>query len=128
MFDSKRPAVDGAYYAHFDPPQLPPNHHHQVWDIRNHKCMQTFHDDEVYRPENLITSMMYDHSKRWLVTGNLKLKVRGGPAAPCGGGWHLAGPHRAAQPVHVTTIVKSDPAHRRAMSVHATWVRGILSF
>lgn len=61
----------------------------QVWDIRNHKCMQTFHDDETYRPENLITAMMYDNSKRWLVTGNVKLKVsvRGATFGQlCGGG------------------------------------------
>eukprot|EP00192_Tetraselmis_astigmatica_P000660 CAMPEP_0117689666 /NCGR_PEP_ID=MMETSP0804-20121206/24643_1 /TAXON_ID=1074897 /ORGANISM="Tetraselmis astigmatica, Strain CCMP880" /LENGTH=1073 /DNA_ID=CAMNT_0005502517 /DNA_START=57 /DNA_END=3278 /DNA_ORIENTATION=+ len=47
----------------------------KVWDIRNHKCMQTFQDTEVYRPENIISAMKYDQKRRWLVTGNMKLKT-----------------------------------------------------
>lgn len=37
--------------------------------------MQTFQDTEVYRPENIISAMLYDNKRRWLVTGNMKLKV-----------------------------------------------------
>jgi hypothetical protein len=52
--------------------------------------MQTFHDDDTYRPENTITAMMYDNTKRWLVTGNTTLKVSWPSSLPYGNPTHPA--------------------------------------
>lgn len=46
----------------------------KVWDIRNHRCLQTVSDRTVYKPEDLISVMLYDAGRRALVTGNTKLK------------------------------------------------------
>ena len=51
----------------------------KIWDIRNHKCLQTLQDKEMYFPENSITAMMFDAkplepTRRWLVTAATKPK------------------------------------------------------
>jgi WD40 repeat protein len=47
----------------------------KVWDIRTYKCLQTMADREVYRPDDVVTSMLYDRRREQLVTGYLHLKA-----------------------------------------------------
>mmetsp|Transcript_13415 Transcript_13415/g.44193 ORF Transcript_13415/g.44193 Transcript_13415/m.44193 type:complete len:870 (+) Transcript_13415:164-2773(+) len=47
----------------------------KVWDLRNHKCIQTIIDEEVHRPENRITAIMYDAKRSRLVTATSKPTV-----------------------------------------------------
>lgn len=42
----------------------------RVWDIRNHKCLQTIQDKELYKLDNTILSMAFDHQRKLLLTGN----------------------------------------------------------
>lgn len=42
----------------------------KVWDIRNHKCLQTLQDKEIYKLDNTIFSMAFDHQRKLLLTGN----------------------------------------------------------
>jgi WD40 repeat protein len=47
----------------------------RVWDIRNHKCLQTFHDRQAYRPDNRLGSMLYDPKRRTLVAASVQPKA-----------------------------------------------------
>jgi hypothetical protein len=47
----------------------------KVWDIRNHKCLQTFHDRQAYRPDNRLGSMLYDPKRRALVAASVAPKA-----------------------------------------------------
>lgn len=47
----------------------------KVWDLRNHRCLQTITDATKYRPEDQIQSILYDKNKRWLLTGTTKLRA-----------------------------------------------------
>lgn len=48
----------------------------KIWDLRTNKCMQTIVDKEHYWPENKITSIMFNESKKCIVSGAVKLKER----------------------------------------------------
>lgn len=41
----------------------------QVWDVRNHKCIQTINDKEVYSPDDTLLCMCYDQKRKTLLTG-----------------------------------------------------------
>jgi len=47
----------------------------KVWDLRNHKCLQTIHDKSHYRPEDKITAMAFDPHHSRLITGTTKLRT-----------------------------------------------------
>lgn len=46
----------------------------RVWDIRSHRCLQSFFDTVKYRPEDTLTTLYYDGARRTLITGNTSLK------------------------------------------------------
>ena len=46
----------------------------RVWDIRSHRCMQVISDSTDYRPENIISCMMWDGARRALITTNTRLR------------------------------------------------------
>lgn len=52
----------------------------QVWDVRNHKCIETVTDEEWYKHDNTLHAMLFDTSRKQLVTGNLSPKVSKAPA------------------------------------------------
>jgi hypothetical protein len=45
-----------------------------VWDIRNHKCLQTVVDKEEYKLENTMGVMAFDPTRRCLITANVRPK------------------------------------------------------
>ena len=47
----------------------------KVWDLRNHKCLQTIHDKTYYRPEDKITAMAFDPLHSRLLTGTTKIRT-----------------------------------------------------
>mmetsp|Transcript_37768 Transcript_37768/g.61203 ORF Transcript_37768/g.61203 Transcript_37768/m.61203 type:complete len:933 (-) Transcript_37768:1406-4204(-) len=47
----------------------------KVWDVRNHRCLQTVVDKERYRPENRISGLLYDPFHKCIVTGTTKLRL-----------------------------------------------------
>lgn len=46
-----------------------------MWDIRNHRCLQTFFDKEERRAEDSVGVMYYDPYQKWLVTGCKRLRA-----------------------------------------------------
>jgi len=44
----------------------------KVWDVRSHRCLQTITDSTSYRPENRITSLIYDQAHGCLVSCAVK--------------------------------------------------------
>lgn len=46
----------------------------KVWDLRNHRCLQTIMDTTKYRPEDQIQSVLYDRNKKWLLSATTKLR------------------------------------------------------
>eukprot|EP00741_Cyanophora_paradoxa_P015875 tig00020909_g15326.t1 len=47
----------------------------KVWDVRNHRCLQTIVDKEKHRPENRISACLYDFKHSSLVTATTRLHV-----------------------------------------------------
>ncbi|KAJ9527074.1 hypothetical protein QJQ45_025214, partial [Haematococcus lacustris] len=47
----------------------------QLWDIRNHKCIQTVNDRETYLEEDTLLCSCYDVKRHTLVTANLAPKL-----------------------------------------------------
>ena len=47
----------------------------QVWDIRNNRCLQTLTDKQKHRPEDALTSLMYDSQQKQLLSGSVLPKV-----------------------------------------------------
>jgi len=47
----------------------------KVWDIRNHKCLQTVQDRELYPLDDTLHAMEFDMKRKQLLTGNLKPKM-----------------------------------------------------
>ncbi|KXZ56621.1 hypothetical protein GPECTOR_1g56 [Gonium pectorale] len=59
---------------------LSTDHIIKIWDIRNHKCVQTLSDRELlsmpqHATDDAVTPVLYDPERRQLVTGYLKPKV-----------------------------------------------------
>ncbi|KAJ3227462.1 WD40 repeat domain 95 [Clydaea vesicula] len=46
----------------------------KIWNARNLNCLQTLMDKVSHRPENIISSMFYDHQNQQLITGSSKLE------------------------------------------------------
>jgi len=47
----------------------------KTWDFRTFKVLQTIHDENSYRPVNIITSLMYDNTNDRLVSSTSKLHI-----------------------------------------------------
>eukprot|EP01083_Nonionella_stella_P153482 493178_1 len=47
----------------------------KIWDVRNFRCVQTIYDDSNYRPENRISTMMFDSCNNRLVTGTNRIQL-----------------------------------------------------
>lgn len=41
----------------------------QLWDVRNHKCIQTISDRQVYPSDDTLLCMSYDFKRKRLLTG-----------------------------------------------------------
>eukprot|EP00967_Tisochrysis_lutea_P130602 scaffold226170_cov14-Tisochrysis_lutea.AAC.1 len=41
----------------------------QLWDVRNHKCIQTISDRQVYPADDTLMCMCYDFKRKRLLTG-----------------------------------------------------------
>lgn len=46
----------------------------RIWDIRNHRLLQSVTDRAVY-PDNTLNCLLYDAKRKQCVTGNASLKV-----------------------------------------------------
>ena len=47
----------------------------KVWDIRNHRCIQTVTDRTAFRPENKIGAITKDNLRKTILTATLKPKI-----------------------------------------------------
>ena len=47
----------------------------KVWDIRNHRCLQTLTDKELYKLDDTLLTMAFDHRRKLLLTGNTQPKT-----------------------------------------------------
>lgn len=46
----------------------------QLWDVRNHKCIQTISDRQVYPIDDTLLCMCYDFKRKRLLTGEADLR------------------------------------------------------
>ncbi len=93
----------------------------QLWDIRNHKCIQTMADREVVPgvEENTLLCAAYDHRRKALVTGadltRTRLALSALVGKGCGRAWSLAAQHGCARRCSVAQAVASDHHRRRQL-------------
>lgn len=47
----------------------------KLWDIRTFRCIQTFREKRTFRPQDRLTSLMYDRQNDRIITGTTELHV-----------------------------------------------------
>jgi WD repeat-containing protein 49 len=47
----------------------------KIWDIRSYRCFQTLTDTNVYRPEDMLTFMVFDPKYHYILVSTRKINI-----------------------------------------------------